>query len=864
MIINVDPVSDLPRIGAHNVFLDGLIITSSGVGAFAVDWRVDRAWVPDPSIDGTVSSIEVHLDSPVECDYAFLAFHNLQGGMVSIQVYDGTAWTIIASAVPPSDGSSMWFNFDAVSGVRWAVVVDYAVGQTPSMAILSIGKSLELDQGLQPGWSPIGLADASDVIDVTSEGGVLVARAFRRRPEKATMDLVNVHETWAHTTWQGYRERLIRQPWALMWSPNEDHGRTCLAWTEGSPNPDRYSAPGFLTISWLINMANGYDISTIPKPEELYTFYWVGAAGGGDGSTWTDGGNWSGVAPGYDYPQLKLHKAIFNTTSDSTSIPASVTDLYSVELLFGFNGNVAQTNPLTLHGNTLLVEEGSYHVLGAVLNTNLVRVLVSGLFDADGASVNIAGDLQLEGTAFIANSTISVVSDVSIAGAFTFIDVSLMTVQGDVEIAAATSTTYLNSTIRLTGADNQTISGGGTFPNLTVNKTSGTATLSAALTVGGVFLVEAGTFAAAGNALTCDTFQQSGGVFNAPSSTVTQRVLARTGGTITGSPRPLFVMEGTGTFSNTGSDFTARLTFDGDTEILSGFTAHGPIIFIGTVSTAAYRYIARFHGGADSIVAEPGAIFNLHADGGIGINCFNGSHGISGEFPGVSFGVSTASGNGIYLQADTLCWNISAEQPRFIRTDDFNLTVQNNLTVTSPASLLAGSSKIRVGNTLTIQAGATYTSDVGHELIFDGAGNQSISIGGHTARDITVDKTGGEARFLLSFAMSLFKCETPGQALRFQALETFTIDTLNIVGSLADPITIDRNGGSGTDQATFSVAVGQSISYVSLSNNLVSIASEVINGSDGGNNTNWSFIFPDMSVLGDDLEILGSTARFKY
>ena len=260
-IINASPVSDLPRIGADNAFRKGTISATSGTARYAVDWRADRVWAPG---EGT-HTITAVCDDPVECDYAFIAFHNWTGMEITIQALIGS-WTTVASFTPVDDGP-VWVNFAPASSPQWRVTV--AAGDVEAaIAILSVGKSLALEQGMQSGWSPVELSGSSEVVDAVSEDGVLVARTLRRRPSKARMSLSNVSEAWMHSVWAPVRDRLIRQPWALSWSPNEPHARSCLAWTDGAPHADSYSGPGLLSVSWNICMVDRRDVSALDTPQE--------------------------------------------------------------------------------------------------------------------------------------------------------------------------------------------------------------------------------------------------------------------------------------------------------------------------------------------------------------------------------------------------------------------------------------------------------------------------------------------------------------------------------------------------------------------------------------------------------------------
>lgn len=256
--------SNYPRIGADNVFRRGTITASAGTGKYAVDWRADRVWAPGAG----AQTLTVELAAAAPADYAFLAMHNLGtiGASVAIQRLSGS-WATV-STFSPTDDSPIWASFASASSTQWRVVITSPAGTAPAIAVLSVGAALVLDEGLRPGWSPTIFAGSSDVIDSVSEDGLLIARSLRRRPDTATMTISDVAETWMHTVWRPVRDRLIRQPWALCWSPLEAHGDCALCWTDGMPSPDTYSSPGQMSIGWRIKMAAERDVSALDTVQD--------------------------------------------------------------------------------------------------------------------------------------------------------------------------------------------------------------------------------------------------------------------------------------------------------------------------------------------------------------------------------------------------------------------------------------------------------------------------------------------------------------------------------------------------------------------------------------------------------------------
>lgn len=266
--MNIDDLraspTNLPRIGADNLFRQGTITASSGTGRYAVDWRADRVWTPDAGTE----TLTVVLATATDADYLFLAFHNLAdiSGSIKLERWTGSAWATVVAAISPTDNEPVWRSFDADPATQWRVTVTGT--SQPVIGVLSIGVAIELQEGIQPGWTPPQYAHDDDVIDSVSEDGVLIGRTILRRPAKTRLSTVDISDDWMRTYWRPNRERLIRLPWGLCWSPETADGGAALAWTDGVPQPDSYSRPGFQRIQWDLRMIFERDVSTADTVNE--------------------------------------------------------------------------------------------------------------------------------------------------------------------------------------------------------------------------------------------------------------------------------------------------------------------------------------------------------------------------------------------------------------------------------------------------------------------------------------------------------------------------------------------------------------------------------------------------------------------
>lgn len=262
--------SNMPRIGAQNLLREGIISASAGTARYAADWRADRVWAPG---DG-VQTLFVALDDPTPVDYLFIAFHNLNDTATSLflQRWTGSAWALVLSLNAPPDNAAIWRSFDAEDASAWRLVLNSpSAGEgdpLPAIAIISLGRALILDGDIQPGWSPPIFAAAGDVVDSVSADGLLLSRTLQRRPDETSLDLALTDDDWMRAHWRPIRERLIRQPFALCWTPQTPAQGCALAWTDGMPPPDRYRETGLMQIAWPLRMLDRRDVAASDTVQE--------------------------------------------------------------------------------------------------------------------------------------------------------------------------------------------------------------------------------------------------------------------------------------------------------------------------------------------------------------------------------------------------------------------------------------------------------------------------------------------------------------------------------------------------------------------------------------------------------------------
>ena len=235
-------VPNPPLIGYHNLLRDptASVSASAGNAAWAVDWRLDRAWQPDSDI----ATLEATLPSPVTADYVGLCGHNLGGGSLHLRAWDGSAFAPIVTITPAGPTCHMT-PFPAVTTDRWQIEVITA-GDPAILAVLAVGLALPLDSGLRQGFVPPPFTEQAEVIDTTSQEGLPLGRTVRRTPGRLTLNVTDLDAEWMRTHWLPLRRHARDLPFFLLWNPTQWPDEAALCWAEGEPSPNAYTQAGYM------------------------------------------------------------------------------------------------------------------------------------------------------------------------------------------------------------------------------------------------------------------------------------------------------------------------------------------------------------------------------------------------------------------------------------------------------------------------------------------------------------------------------------------------------------------------------------------------------------------------------------------
>ncbi len=137
-------------------------------------------------------------------------------------------------------------------------------------------------------------------------------------------------------------------------------------------------------------------------------------------------------------------------------------------------------------------------------------------------------------------------------------------------------------------------------------------------------------------------------------------------------------------------------------------------------------------------------------------------------------------------------------------------------------------------------------------VVFAGTIPQYIRNNGQTFKNITSSNTAsGGLIFTSSFTCSTFTVNTAGLSsaatIYFAAKSTFTISTFTVTGTASYPVVLRSTASAVWYLNNTST---NSVSYVDVAFSSASVGKTIVDsiGVNSGNNTNWSFVYPDTGV----------------
>lgn len=218
------------------------------------------------------ASVIVDTGAQNAVDYIGLAKHNLAGIPCSVSYsVDGLTYTPCAAfSLTDNDAAMVIFNqvigryfkfsadptselefgeseFGAEEAVFASATDDTAYAQ---IAVLNIGKSLEMQRMIFGGHSPAKLTDEAETRPSISEGGSWLGRSVIRRGTQTEYSFNNLTGAWYRTKFLPFTQHAVTEPFFIAWRPLGYANECQYAWTNQAIQPNNSGPRDWLSVSF--------------------------------------------------------------------------------------------------------------------------------------------------------------------------------------------------------------------------------------------------------------------------------------------------------------------------------------------------------------------------------------------------------------------------------------------------------------------------------------------------------------------------------------------------------------------------------------------------------------------------------------
>lgn len=232
----------LPIIGYDNLLTKtGVTVTANGSnGANAYDWLQDDVW----TTAGATGTLEASFAGNVSCDYYAISTHTLgtRSCTVKMQYWTGAAYADVSGssrALTSNDCVFVCFSKHTATKFQLHITTD---GSAATCAVISFGVRLEMDEGLQLGYTPPRFARRDVLYNNMSHSGKFIGRSLIRTGIMGDMNIRNVDEDWMRVNVDPFITASRTQGWFLLWNPVERPTEAAYCWTTETPRPQQDGA----------------------------------------------------------------------------------------------------------------------------------------------------------------------------------------------------------------------------------------------------------------------------------------------------------------------------------------------------------------------------------------------------------------------------------------------------------------------------------------------------------------------------------------------------------------------------------------------------------------------------------------------
>lgn len=199
---------------------------------------------------GLPASIEIDFGTVKAVDYFAIASHTLgtTGNSISIQKWDGSAWSNVYSAIAISDNGPIIAFFDEIQVSKVRLFIK-AVGSAPLVGVIYTGKSLVMQRPIYGGHEPIALNRTTVYKNNASESGQWLGRSVRRGGAKTSFSWQNLTADWYRENFDPFVSAARFAPFFIAWRPFTFTNEVGYVWTNKDISPSNSGRRDFMSVS---------------------------------------------------------------------------------------------------------------------------------------------------------------------------------------------------------------------------------------------------------------------------------------------------------------------------------------------------------------------------------------------------------------------------------------------------------------------------------------------------------------------------------------------------------------------------------------------------------------------------------------
>lgn len=195
--------------------------------------------------------LTVDLDTDEEVDFVAFARHNFGSGQTIVSVegtVDDSTWTELVEPFLPADDAPllMLYTAQGLLKVRAKLVPS---GTAPRAAVMSAGKSLRMERGLQP-HTPIGMGRQKTRVPGESESGDYLGSIVTNSRLTASAQFNYLTPAWVRAYLDDFCDFASNgRPFFFAWAPESYPTEVGYVWAQGDVKPETVHIAGYMNFS---------------------------------------------------------------------------------------------------------------------------------------------------------------------------------------------------------------------------------------------------------------------------------------------------------------------------------------------------------------------------------------------------------------------------------------------------------------------------------------------------------------------------------------------------------------------------------------------------------------------------------------